>query len=396
MTEEAPPFGRLYLQVFACAACVLPTASYVLAGFGWQPSAIGVGTALAGVAATAAAPGWGWLDDRVRWAPPVALTGCAVAAALTAATLGHVAHAVTWAGLAAFGATEGPLDAFLTTRILGSGRHAARLGSIRAFGSIGWVIGLVVAAAVLTAWPQHAEWVLYAAALLAITASRSWGKRTRVPNADPAGPAPHRRRRGLGSLPLRPVLGVLAFTFPTSLVMSSVVQFTAGWARQTLGAGPFLALSPIALSAALELPLFPVVDRLAVRLPARALAVLAGPPLAVATAVLALAPSTVTVLLVQPLVAASFCLWFLGQSRMLAEAVPPGQQGAGQTLGAALSSGASSLLAGVGGGQVADALGYGGLFATLAGVSVAGATLGLVLATTSHRRDVVASERTSR
>jgi len=61
-----------------------------------------------------------------------------------------------------------------------------------------------------------------------------------------------------------------------------------------------------------------------------------------------------------------------------------------------LSGGASSLLAGVVGGQVADALGYGGLFATLAGVSVSGAALGLVLATTSHRHRVVASDRTSR
>ena len=390
MTEEAPRFGRLYLQLFACAACVLPTASYVLAGFGWRPGAIGVGTALAGVAATVAAPAWGWLDDRVGWAPPVALTLCALAAATTAASLGHVAHAVTWLGLALFGATEGPLDAFLTTRILGSDRHAPRLGRIRAYGSVGWVAGLVIAAAVLTAWPHHAEWVLYAAALLAVTAPRSWGRRTRPHHAEPARPASHRAPRASGSLPLRPVLGVLVFTFPTSLVMSSVVQFTAGWARQTLAAGPFLALAPIALSAALELPLFPVVDQLALRLPARALTVLAGPPLAVATALLALVPSTLTVLLVQPLVAASFCLWFLGQSRMLAEAVPVGQQAAGQTLGAALSSGASSLLAGVVGGQVADALGYGGLFATLAGVSLTGATLGLGLLLAA-RRGVVAS-----
>jgi hypothetical protein len=384
------------VQLFACAACVLPTASYVLAGFGWQPSAIGVGTALAGVAATVAAPAWGWLDDRVGWAPRVALTACALAATATAVTLGHVAHAVSWLGLAAFGAAEGPLDAFLTTRILGSVRHAARLGSIRAFGSVGWVAGLMIAAAVLTAWPQHAQWVLYAAALLAITAPSSWGRRSRVGPPEPAGRAPHRAHRAPGSLPLRSVLGVLVFTFPTSLVMSSVVQFTAGWARQMLGAGPFLALAPIAVSAALELRLFPVVDRLAERLPARVLAVLAGPPLAVATAVLGLAPSTVTVLLVQPLVAASFCLWFLGQSRMLAEAVPTGQQGAGQTLGAALSSGASSLLAGVVGGHVADALGYGGLFASLAGVSFAGATLGLALTLSSRRRDVIASARVIR
>jgi hypothetical protein len=81
---------------------------------------------------------------------------------------------------------------------------------------------------------------------------------------------------------------------------------------------------------------------------------------------------------------------------MVAEAVPTAQQGAGQTLGAALSSGASSLLAGVIGGQVADALGYGGLFATLAGVSLGGAILGFALTLSSRRRDAVASARAIR
>jgi hypothetical protein len=45
---------------------------------------------------------------------------------------------------------------------------------------------------------------------------------------------------------------------------------------------------------------------------------------------------------------------------------------------------------------VADALGYGGLFASLAGVSFAGATLGLALTLSSRRRDVIASARVIR
>ena len=31
-------FARIYLHVFACAACVLPVASYVLSTYGWRPS----------------------------------------------------------------------------------------------------------------------------------------------------------------------------------------------------------------------------------------------------------------------------------------------------------------------------------------------------------------------
>jgi MFS family permease len=80
----------------------------------------------------------------------------------------------------------------------------------------------------------------------------------------------------------------------------------------------------------------------------------------------------------QPLVAVSFALWFVGQSRLLAEAVPAHRQASGQTLGAALSSGAGSLLAGVLGGQLAERFGYAALFAVLAALSLTGVAFGLL------------------
>jgi hypothetical protein len=82
---------------------------------------------------------------------------------------------------------------------------------------------------------------------------------------------------------------------------------------------------------------------------------------------------------VQPLVAVSFCLWYVGQSRMLSESVPADRQSSAQTLGSAASSGVASLLAGVAGGQLANAVGYGGLFGALAAVSLAGSALGAVV-----------------
>jgi MFS family permease len=201
-----------------------------------------------------------------------------------------------------------------------------------------------------------------------VTAPRSWGRHRKVEDDGPAPPDGERL----------PVRSVLALTVSTPIVMSALIQFTAGWAHQELSAGPFLALAPIALSAALELPAFPWVDRLARGRSPLALAALAGPPLAVSTGLLALAPSRFTVLAVQPLVAISFCLWYVGQSRMLAACAPPSRQASAQTLGSALSSGSASLLAGVVGGQLADALGYGGLFAVLAGVALAGTTAAAV------------------
>jgi MFS family permease len=374
VTGSPPPrFARLYLHLFVTAACVVPVASYILSTFGWRAGDIGVGTALIGIAGTLASPLWGRLDDRTTWAPRAAILGSAGAVALAALSLGRVPHWVTWAALALYGIGQGPLDALLTTRVLADRSLAGRLGALRSLGSLGWVVGLAIAATVLTLWPDHSEWVLYAAVLAAVTAPRSWGRRSAPAHADGGS-----HRRLAAGLPLGPVCRVLVFTIGTPIVMSALVQFTAGWAHQELAAGPFLALAPIALSAALELPAFPWVDRLARGRSPLALAALAGPPLAVSTALLAAFPSRVTVLAVQPLVAISFSLWYVAQSRMLAAAVPPHQQASAQTLGSALSSGCSSLLAGVVGGQLADAAGYGWLFTALAAVAMAGSAAGAV------------------
>jgi MFS family permease len=376
-------FPRLYLHLFASAACVLPVASYVLSTFDWRPGDIGIATAVMGIAGTVSSPAWGWLDDRTGWAPRAALLASAGAAVAAALTLGRSPHALTWVALALFGVGEGPLDALLTTRILASGLHGNRLGRVRSFGSLGWVVGLGLAATLLSLWPDHAEGVWIAAAVTAVTAPRSWGDR-RTPSGDsePDPLVPTNRSR----LPLRAVLGVLAVTFPTSVAMSALVQFTAGWAHQELSAGPFLALTPIALSAALELPVFPWVDRLVRTHSPLLVAVLAGPPLALATGVLAVAPSSASMIAVQPLIAVSFALWFVGQSRMLAQAVPADRQASAQTLGAALSGGVGSLLAGVVGGHLADSAGYGRLFAALVAVTVAGTGVGAVALVRSRAR----------
>jgi hypothetical protein len=379
-------FARLYLHLFASVACVMPVASYVLTTFGWRPADIGIGTAVLGIAGTLSSPFWGRLDDRTSWAPRAAVLASAVAAVLAALTLGRLPHAATWIALALFGAAEGPLDALLTTRVLASGLHGSRLGAVRSFGSLGWVVGLALAATVLTVWPEHAEWVLIAAAVAAITSPFSWGRRaSEPPDTTPEGsgtPAPRK-------LPVRPVLGVLAVTFPSSVAMSTIVQFTAGWAHQELSAGPFLALAPIALAALLELPVFPLVDRLIRARTPLLVTVLAGPPLAIATAVLALFPSSASMLAVQPLIAISFSLLFVGQSRLLAAAVRADQQASAQTLGSALTGGVGGLLAGVVGGRVADTLGYGGLFSCLVALTVTGTAIGGLALLRAGRPDPV-------
>ncbi|MDX6326783.1 MAG: 1 like family, partial [Nocardioidaceae bacterium] len=227
MTSGEPRFPRLYLHLFAMAACVLPVTSYLLTGLGWRPADIGIATALLGVSGTVVSPFWGWLDDRTTWAPRTAILASGAAAVAAALTLGRLPHAATWATLALFGAAEGSLDALLTTRVLESGVHGNRLGGLRAFGSLGWVVGLALAAGVLTLWPAHPDWVLLVAAATALSAPRFWGTRSRT----------RAGREVRAPLPLPAVLKVLVFTFPPAVVIGGLVQFTGGWARQVLAAG---------------------------------------------------------------------------------------------------------------------------------------------------------------
>jgi MFS family permease len=113
---------------------------------------------------------------------------------------------------------------------------------------------------------------------------------------------------------------------------------------------------------------------------------------AVATAVLALFPSSASMLAVQPLIAIGFSLLFVGQSRLLAAAVPAGLQASAQTLGSALTGGVGGLIAGVVGGRVADSLGYGGLFSCLVVLAVVGSAVGGVALLRARRSGVVDTE----
>ena len=82
---------------------------------------------------------------------------------------------------------------------------------------------------------------------------------------------------------------------------------------------------------------------------------------------------------VQPLVAMSFTLWFVGQSRLMAERVAPCQLASGLTLLSTLGRGVAGPLAGIAGGAIAAAGGYGALFSTMSLVCLLG-LLGALLA----------------
>lgn len=358
---------RQYLHVFASAGCVLPFVSYVLSDLGWRPAAIGIGAALLGVSAAAAGPAWGSFDDRTGRAFGGALFASALAAVAVFAAVS--AHGVgrpwlVWAALALFGATAGPLEALLTTSVM-SGGSEGRLGSFRAFGSVGWVLGLALGASALTVITSNPGATFVVAAVLAAT-----GPRPRRPVSE------HDRDRARAGPPVRAVLAVIALTWPVAFAMEPMVQLSAGWAHSDLRAGPFVASAPLAIAAALELPAFPLVDRLSDRYGARTIALLALPPLAVSWVVLAIWPGRIALFAVQPLIALTFALWFVGQAKLLAAAVAPARLAAAQTLGSLLSLGILGPAATAIGGFIAQQTDYRVMFVVMSSVAAFGLVVG--------------------
>jgi MFS_1 like family len=357
---------RQYLHSSMSAACVAPFLSYVLAGAGWTPRQIGLATAVLTASAVATAPVWGFLDDLLQGgAARLSLLCAALASAVLTASVMRWGVGATLASVALMGSSSGSIEALLTSRALRDPGTAVRLGVTRSLGSVGWILGLVCGGVLLTV-TSHPALVFLLAGIAALTAPR--------PSAGLAAPAdvPAPSAAGSARPPVRAVLGVLSVTFPLPLCTAALVYFTAGWARQDLGAGPLLAVSPLAFSAALELPAFVGVDRFARRLGARWLCVLAFPPLGVAALVLALLPGRGALFAVQPLVAMSFTLWFVGQSRLVAERVPAHRLASGLTLASTLGRGVAGPVAGTVGGAIAAAGGYPALFLSMAGVCLVG------------------------
>ena len=369
---------RQYLHAFVSAACVGPFLSYVLADLGWTPREIGYATAMLTTSAVVTAPLWGWLDDVMHGgAARISLVTTAVGSMLLSGSLLFLGTFAALASIALLGSASGSIEALLTSRTLKDPRTAARLGTTRSLGSLGWILGLGLGGVLLTFTPYSAL-VFAVAGVAALSAP-----------TPPRAPRQKATRGAEVSLrprpPLAAVASVLSVTLPLPLCTAALIFFTAGWAREDLGAGPLVAVGPLAFSAALELPAFVLIDRFARRLSASWLCALAFPPLAVATLLLGLVPGRGVLFAVQPLVAASFTFWFVGQSRLMAERVRPEQLASGLTLLSTVGRGIAGPVAGIAGGAIAAAGGYSALFFTMAGICSLGFLRALVPAVMTPR-----------
>lgn len=268
------------------------------------------------------------------------------------------------ASIALLGASSGSLEPLLTARALRSPSSATGLGAVRSVGSIGWIIGLGIGGALLTMASEQPALIFLLAGAAALSAP-VMNDFDRTAPSFASSSKPHR-------IPMRQVLDVLSMTFPVPLCMAVLVFFTAGWAHSAFDAGPLLAVGPLALSAALELPAFLLVDRLSKRVSPTWLCGAAHVPLALATVLLALLPGKEMIFAIQPLVAAGFALWFVGHSRLMASRVPANQLASALTLLSTLSRGVAGPLAGLAGGAIAATAGYPMLFLAMSGLCAVG------------------------
>lgn len=354
----------VYAASFAAVACVSPWLSWVLAGRQWSASAIGAVGALLTVSAVAAAPAWGSLEDR---SPGWGISGALLATGMAALAL---AALVPTAGLlpvllatAAFGLASGALESIATGSAFRWLGPDAPVGLLRRAGSAAWVGGLLAAAAVAS----RAAWGVFAVGAAICLAAVPW-----VPR--PARAA-SRRPHG-GPLPLTRAVRLLAHTLPVPAGLFVVLIFAGGFVRGE-GRSPWALALPLALMAVLEIPALGITHRLSARSTPHRLLTLAFALLAAAFGLLAARPGVVALLLIQPLLAGAFSLWYVGQTRALA-AISGGRQALGQSLAAIATKGVAGTLAGVAGGAVAARAGYPALF--LAQALLAGAGLAAWLA----------------
>lgn len=354
----------VYAAAFAAVACVTPWLSWTLAAQQRSATTIGAAGALLTVAAVAAAPVWGRFEDHRPGrgiSAALALTGVGAAGVGAAITSGSVAAVLV--AVSVFGLASGALESLATGTSFRWLGQQAPVGLLRRAGSVAWIGGLAAGAAVASMAPTA---VFLVATLLCLAVVPVV---PRPPRAD--------RRHTVRALALGRVARLLAHTLPIPTGLFVVLLFTGAFVHGE-GASPWGVALPLAAMAVLEIPALGMAHRLSRSWPASRLVATAFSLLASAFVLLAARPSLLVLVAVQPLLAAGFSCWFVGQSRALS-LLAPSHLAFGQTLAAVATKGVAGTLAGVGGGFLAEQAGFAALFLAQGALGVAGLALWLLL-----------------
>jgi hypothetical protein len=347
--------GLLYAAAFAAVACVTPYLSWSLSDRGASVAAAGAAVSVLTLAAVAAAPLWGLLSDR---RPDSVLQLAFAAGAIAALSLALAPLPLVFAAAAAFGAATGALEALLTASVFRRYGPQAPVGDLRRWASLAWCGGLIVTAAVVTHWPAGV--FVCSAAIFAVAAGAA-----RVE----AGSSERSHRGRLRRL--KPIVRLVVQVLPLSCALFTMLIFVGALVHER-GSSPWLIALAFGLTAILEVPALGLAQRLARRLSSGRLILLAFPLAAAAYALLGAYPTVPMLIVVQPLFAAVFALWFVGQSGGIARLAESADLGVAQSLAAAATKGVAGTVAGVGGGALAATAGFSTLFFVQAALCLAG------------------------
>jgi len=411
--------ARLVYIAFYCAVgAASPYLVLYYQGIGFDLPTIGLVVSFGSVVALLAGPGWGLLSDRRQGSPAV------LAAAAAAAIAGVIAMSQSRDLVTVFGSSVllsagfaglGPL---LDARALEvSGPERSGYGPLRAWGSISYIAASFGTGAAVDGWGLGAVFVLTAAtlgitALVGVTlraprahgGARAGTATDRRATGGPAtgGPATNssatdgpavrsRPGRRLGTVaalrvlwlgPLGLFLGGAWLTFTG---LSGVMSFYTLRFAELDAPATIIGVSA-AIGAAVEVPIMLGFPRLAARFGADRLVVAGAAIFTIRAFVAAVTADPIILVALAAIGGAGYACFIVGGVTYVSRQAPSGLAATAQGLFSGLANGLGQVVAGVGGGAVAGAVGITGLFAASGALGLAAA--GVVAAAVRGRSRV--------
>jgi PPP family 3-phenylpropionic acid transporter len=370
------PFGALSFAYFTTIGLFNPYAPLWFQSLGFSTLAIGAIASLQSWTRVFAPYAWSWTGDH--WAHGTrrhVLLRVASAAVLLSAfglLLAREYAAVSVVVLLIFLANGGivPLaEAALSQRLAtAQGLDVGRYGRVRVWGSVGFIVSVVVCGAVLQGLGIDAlPWL--AVLLCGVLAAAAW--------AVPAPPgaatvAPAAAGVGVWEVLRRPAVAwFFGGTFLTVLAHSALYVFLSLYLVE-LGYGKTAVGALWAVSVAAEIVFFWTQAHWFSRWNAASWLVIAAAATALRFGAMAvLGGSTVVLVLAQLLHAATFAAHHAACIAMVDRHFPGRLRGRGQALYATLGYGASGVIGGVAGGAISERWGFPAVFGAAAAVALA-------------------------
>ncbi len=372
---RALPFGALWFCYFGAIGLFSPYSPLWLNHLGYSTLAIGAFASLQSWTRVIAPYGWGWLADHGGRRVPL-LRAAALISVLAAAGLWLARDAGVWA-LAAVVAVlflaNGAVTPIAETLLLkhlhsGAGLDAKRYGRIRVWGSIGFIVAVLLFGFVLQRTGIGAL-PLFTLALFALLALASWALPAGAEQAVHIG-----ARIAVWPVLRQPVvLWFFAAVMLTVLAHSALYAFFSLYLIQLGYDKPAVGMF-WAVSVAAEIVFFTFAGRFFSRLDEMRWLLLAACVTAVRFAATAAFADLPVVLVVAQLThALTFAAQHMACTSLIARHFPDRLRGRGQALYSTLGYGVPGVIGGLAGGLVSQALGLAAVFWAAAGVALASA-----------------------